>query len=343
MKKFLKAAGVVFGGLIGLLVVIVAILFVAARGDHSVPPTVADDPSIPHVTLGGVTFHAEEYGDPAAQTVIVIHGGPGADFRYLLPLQDLADEYHVVFYDQRGTGLSPRVDPNELTTQTSIDDLDRLVEHYGGGKSVYLIGHSWGAMLAAGYTGQHPEKVSAVVLGEPGGLTDEAMADFMAKQGSVINAGFMLRMAPRYFEQFYVEPIDEQARADYFSAVTTSLWETAPGNPYLCPGVEEVPAFWRFGANAGSAILESARREDGSLDMSILSENLDRYDGKVLIVTGACDTWLGEAHQRAYHLPLFEEADLVVIPEAGHNMFTDNPAASLEAIRAYFREIEATS
>jgi proline iminopeptidase len=331
----------VLGAVVGLLVLAVLGLYLAAAGDYSVPPTVADDPSIPHITLDGVTFHVEEFGDPANQTVIVMHGGPGADSRYLLPLQELADQYHVVFYDQRGTGLSPRVDPAELTAQSSIDDLDLLVGHYGEGQPVYLIGHSWGGMLAAGYIGQHPEKVSAVVMGEPGGLTDESIAEFMTLQQSVINAGFMLRLAPRYFEQFYVESIDDRARDDYFAAVTTSLWETAPGNPYLCPGVEEAPDYWRFSTDASQAILGSVTREDGSLDMSILNENLDRYIGKVLILTGECDTWIGADHQKRYHVPLFNDVELITIPDAGHNMITDNPSANLDAVRAYFAEIES--
>jgi len=46
-------------------------------------------------------------------------------------LKELSDEYYVVFYDQRGSGLSPRVDPAELTLDSSIEDLDRIVEHYG--------------------------------------------------------------------------------------------------------------------------------------------------------------------------------------------------------------------
>lgn len=340
MKRFLKGAAGTLATLLGVMVVALLMLYLAAAGDYPVPATAADDPDVPTVTIDGVTFHAEAFGDPAAQTVIAIHGGPGADYRYLLPLQALADDYQVVFYDQRSTGLSPRVDPAELTAQSSIDDLDRIVEHYSPEQPVYLIGHSWGAMLAAGYISQHPEKVSAVVMGEPGGLTDEAMAEFMTRQQSVINASFMLRLAPRYFEQYYVEPVDERARADYFATLTTNLWETAPGNPYLCPGDEDPPEYWRFSADASSAILGSVRREDGSLDMSILNENLDRYTGKVLFLTGECDTWLGEAHQQRYHMPLFTDAELVVIPEAGHNMITDNPEASIEAIRVYFGEVE---
>jgi pimeloyl-ACP methyl ester carboxylesterase len=44
----------------------------------------------------------------------------GADYRYLLPLKALADDYRVVFYDQRGTGLSPRVPADSITLDSFV-------------------------------------------------------------------------------------------------------------------------------------------------------------------------------------------------------------------------------
>ena len=55
-------------------------------------------------------------------------------------------------HDQRGTGLSPRVHPLELTIENMIDDLHNIVEYYGNGNQVNIIGHSWGGMLASAYS-----------------------------------------------------------------------------------------------------------------------------------------------------------------------------------------------
>jgi proline iminopeptidase len=52
------------------------------------------------------------FGDvtQAGNTVLVIlYGGPGGDYRSLLGLKKPADQYQVVFYNQRGAGLSQRV------------------------------------------------------------------------------------------------------------------------------------------------------------------------------------------------------------------------------------------
>src|SRR5262245_60802661 len=72
-----------------------------------VPRTVTEDPTLSQIEINGAHLHAEAFGDPNAPTVIVLHGGPGSDYRCLLPLQALAgDGYRVVFWDQRGAGLS---------------------------------------------------------------------------------------------------------------------------------------------------------------------------------------------------------------------------------------------
>jgi proline iminopeptidase len=79
----------------------------------------------------------------------------------------------VVFFDQRGVGLSPRVNPEEITLESALADLDSIVDYYGDGEQVNLVGHSWGAMLVSAYLGQQPEKVDHAVLAEPGFLTSE--------------------------------------------------------------------------------------------------------------------------------------------------------------------------
>src|SRR5690242_445823 len=80
-----------------------------------VPKTVAEDPSLPAIDVAGTRFHAEAFGDPNAPVILVLHGGPGSDYRCLLPLKALADDgYRVAFWDQRGTGLSTRHDPSTI-------------------------------------------------------------------------------------------------------------------------------------------------------------------------------------------------------------------------------------
>ena len=90
--KIIKALGKIVLGLIAVLVALFGLGYVLTIGDYTVPETVAQDPSLPHTTIDGYTYHGETYGDPANPVVINLHGGPGGDYRSNLALQALADE-----------------------------------------------------------------------------------------------------------------------------------------------------------------------------------------------------------------------------------------------------------
>ncbi len=94
----------------------------------------------------------------------------------------LADDYFLVFWDQRGAGLSKRHDKNVLTSDVYVNDLNTLVDRYSPGRPVFLIGESWGGMFATRYINQYPQRVAGAVLIEPGpldGATMERIKDDM--------------------------------------------------------------------------------------------------------------------------------------------------------------------
>lgn len=332
--RFIQWTGI----LVGVLLLTLIGLFLATAGDHSVPATVATDPTLPHVTIDGVTFHAETFGDPQNPTVVVVHGGPGGDYGYLLNLHQLEDEYHVVFYDQRGAGLSPRVDASELSLASSIEDLHRIVTHYGQGEPVHLVGHSWGAMLAAGYLGQYPEFVTKAVLAEPGELTNSSPTALQARQAAARDLGYYRVLIPTIFETFHMEPPDADARTDYIFGRMSQAFVGSSAASYRCtdasvtevaPNVPVPPS--RFGATAFNTIFGE------EVDLSAIANNADNYTNEVLFIASQCNNFIGEAFQRR-QMTIFPHTQLVVIPNAGHNMITENPAASLEMIRAYFAD-----
>ena len=71
--------------------------YLLAWGDYEVAKIVEHDPSIPHIELNEVVFHAETFGSDTNKVVIVLNGGPGNDYQYLLNIKALADDYFVVF------------------------------------------------------------------------------------------------------------------------------------------------------------------------------------------------------------------------------------------------------
>jgi proline iminopeptidase len=114
----------------------------------------------------GVLLFTQEVGQ--GEPVIVLHGGPGFNEAYLVPdLEPLSKKFRLVYYDQRGAGRSTVVsDPALLTPEAFVEDLDRVREASHAGR-VALLGHSWGAGLAALYLQAHPDRVSRLLLVDP--------------------------------------------------------------------------------------------------------------------------------------------------------------------------------
>ncbi|HJQ75759.1 MAG TPA: alpha/beta fold hydrolase [Acidimicrobiia bacterium] len=97
--------------------------------------------------------------------ILVLHGGPDFDHNYLLPEMDrLAASFHLIYHDQRGRGRSaPGVEPEDVTIDSDVSDLDELRRHFGL-DSMAILGHSWGGILAMEYAVRHPGRVSHLIL-----------------------------------------------------------------------------------------------------------------------------------------------------------------------------------
>jgi proline iminopeptidase len=115
------------------------------------------------IAVPGARLFVREVG--AGVPLVVIHGGPDFNHRYLLPeMDELASRYRLIYYDQRGRGKSSDgVRPDDVTIDSEIADLDRLRQHLGL-EAVALLGHSWGCLLAMEYTARHPDRVDHLIL-----------------------------------------------------------------------------------------------------------------------------------------------------------------------------------
>jgi len=295
-----------------------------------VPPTTEHDATLPALTLRGYRFHAQQFGTPGQPVLIVLHGGPGLDHRYLLNLQALADQYQLVFYDQRGSGLSPRVPASTITVDSFIEDLDAFVDHFGQGRPVHLLGHSWGAMLASAYTGAHPAKVARLVLAEPGFLDASTLDSVMGGgwPGWRVVGGFARAWLGQWLMPTGGDPY---ARADAFLLHVLPLTQ---GTDELCNGQLPPLQAWRAGHPAFQATLGRAMDDPAWARTLNFRQGVEAFAGPTLYLTGACNTTQTPALRQA-HMAHFAHAQLAVLPGAGHFMFNDQPAASVAVVRAF--------
>lgn len=300
-----------------------------------VPRTVQFDASLPYTEINGYKFHTEVFGKPDATPVIVVHGGPGGDYEYLKSLQGLAKDYRVIFYDQRGTGLSPRVAKQSLTMEQNLDDLKSVVEHFSKGKKVKLIGHSWGAMLVVGYLSMHPDKVSQAVIVEPGILNPEsAKADVKIIKDSqsiwdvLALAGFVMK---------YPFVVKEDGQEGYDYVMSKMMGRGQSGPPYQCVGQAMPPdSFKRAGYEAMNNTVK-VMLDNPDMFTYDLTDGIAMYHGDLMLISSECSV-LGTEYQEKYHLAKLPPQTLhVKAAGMGHNMLTLDPEWSLKTIGAFFK------
>ena len=95
--------------------------------------------------------------------VFILPGGPGANHSHYQDYDCLCDVANLVFYDPRGCGLNSKVDSSCFTNQTYIDDI-RAIKQALTLNCMFLLGKSYGAIGALGYTLTYPEDVSKLIL-----------------------------------------------------------------------------------------------------------------------------------------------------------------------------------
>jgi proline iminopeptidase len=107
-------------------------------------------------------------------TLVMLHGGPGFNMEYFAPdVEPLAGSFVLIFYDQRGSGRSTLIgDSLKLGINSHIDDLENVRKHFKI-QRMSVLGHSWGAMLAARYALKYPDRIDKMVFSSPGPIRKE--------------------------------------------------------------------------------------------------------------------------------------------------------------------------
>jgi proline iminopeptidase len=114
------------------------------------------------IEAGDTRLFVEERGRGPA--IIVLHGGPGADHTQLLSsLEPLADEYRVVFVDQRAQGRSDAAPEDTWTIRHAAADVSALARALSL-DSYAVLGHSYGALVALRHAVDHPGAAAATVV-----------------------------------------------------------------------------------------------------------------------------------------------------------------------------------
>jgi 4,5:9,10-diseco-3-hydroxy-5,9,17-trioxoandrosta-1(10),2-diene-4-oate hydrolase len=252
----------------------------------------------------GLRLHYHEAGDPAADTVLLLHGGgPGASAwsNFGRTLGVLSERFHVLAVDQVGFGQSSK--PTEFTKQffaASADALAELLELLGIAQA-HCVGNSLGGGTAVRLALDHPGKAGRLVLMAPGGLGLNVFAPdptegikklyaFAAPPGPTPEklADFLRTLV---FDPSMITEELVAERFRYAADPSTLASMRAMGASFMKPGGAEQSMLWREAYKLRQRVLLVWGREDrvNPLDGALVALKL--IPRAQLHVFGGCGHW----------------------------------------------------
>ena len=290
-------------------------------------------------------LYVEESGNPDGKPVIFLHGGPGGGTspkhrRYFDP-----DIYRIILFDQRGCGQStPYAEVRENGTWDLVADIERIREHLGIDRWM-AFGGSWGATLGLAYAEKHPERVTELIL-RGIFLLRQREVDWLYQEGAS-------RIFPDAWEP-YRDAIPAAERGDFLQAYAKrllsddpavnlpaakawSIWEGATSK--LIPDPDFIASYGDEATTLAFARIEcSYFLNKGWMDEAQLLRDAGKLKGiPGTIVQGrydmVCPIESAWALSKAW-----PEADLVIVPDAGHSAYEPGISRALVAATDRFAQ-----
>lgn len=291
-------------------------------------------------------LYFEECGNPGGKPVVMLHGGPGGGCSDFMRRLHDPSAYRIILFDQRGCGRSaPHACLEDNTTWHLISDIEALREHLGI-ESWQVFGGSWGSTLALAYAQTHPGRVRELVL--------RGIFTLRRKEIEWFYQGGCSEIFPEAWQD-YLAPIPEDERGDivgaYYKRLTGedraiqveaarawSMWEGSTIS--LFPDAGRVARFGRDEYALAFARIECHYFINGGFlerdDQLIANADRIRHipgvivQGRYDVVTPATSAW---ELSRAW-----PEADLRIVPDAGHAVSEPGITSELVSATDRFRE-----
>jgi pimeloyl-ACP methyl ester carboxylesterase len=270
------------------------------------------------MSIRGISLFVKMAG--SGYPLVLMHGGPGLDFQTMMPLEPLADQFTLIFYDHRCNGRSGG-QVTSMTMDNLTADADALRQALGFEKWA-VLGHSFGGNVALEYALRYPTSLSHLVLMNTGGdqwWVNQNAPEILAKRGYSASS---VQAARRFYN-------GQIARGEFLSTWIKfngaynhhhRLFELFQGilsghMPKFCP---EALIFGYSQTLQGWTVMD----------------RLSVIEAPTLVVAGRYDFLFPTEHQVALAGGI-PNARLEIIESAGHNPHMEQPAAVQRLIREF--------
>lgn len=267
-------------------------------------------------------------------TVVFVHGGPGLSMEDgALNIEMLAKKgYTFIAYDQRGGGRSELVrDTTKLLMDDQIEDLEAMRRQFKIQK-LSLIGLSWGAAIIACYSNRFPQHVNCLVFISPmPPTTGYAIKRWIAFDSAI---GEVKRNKLNYLDSMMSHTTDDTA----YRALSIMYFSTGQ-SAYLTDSSHSVRERGSFATLPPLAV---RNRSFHSITRYLgnpwdIRDVLIKIKAPALILEGEKTNVPLEATRE--YINKIKGSQLILIPDAGHQNWLDQPEAVLNALDQFFKSV----
>ncbi len=269
------------------------------------------------IPTNGTALHVRVGG--AGPAVVLLHGYGETGDMWVPLATDLATDHTVIVPDLRGMGLSPKPEGG-YDKKTQGVDIAGVLDALGVG-AVDLVTHDIGNMVGFAFAAQYRDRVKTFTLIDaplPGvGPWEEILKNpllwhfrFGGPDMERLVAGRERIYLDRFWNEFSATPARfSEAAREHYAAL------------YALPGAMHA-GFAQFAAFDQDAIDNQAFLADGKLTMPVLALGGEKSFGLTMakVMTFAAETVTGD-----------------VVPDSGHWIMEENPAATVALVRAFLK------
>jgi pimeloyl-ACP methyl ester carboxylesterase len=270
-----------------------------------------------------VHVETEQYSGNSTAKVplfILMHGFGASTFSWRYVMDSMSKQGEVLAYDRPGFGFTDRPTSwsgnNPYGFAGNFDLLDGLIERYGSGQEIILVGHSAGGSLAAEYARLNPEKVQRLILVAPAVYSNGSGTSWINPLKVIPQID---RLGPVLVREIATSGQDLLKRSYYDQSQLTE--EVREG--YLVPlqvnGWER--GFWEF---------STAPRD------SKLVENLASISQPTLLITGKFDEVVPTANTEKLATEIQGSA-IVIIDKSAHLPQEEQPNVFNSAVSEWMK------
>ena len=285
------------------------------------PPRLCDDLETwkGYVQLEDCSLYVEIEGE--GTPVVLLHGGPGSTHHAFHPhFSQASDSLKLIYYDQRGCGISQYTPDGTYTLYQSVEDLEKLRIALDINKWV-VLGTGYGGTLAQAYAVKFPENLLGLVFVTS--TFDGLPIDFAgSRQYEYISAEEMEKIR----EIHYSKNLNVQQKI--FNAFINGDWKR---QHYYKPTREEIARSARYEWNHDKMYRNDFFNSIQTLDFQ---DVFSKCPIPVLIIDGKWTLSWDESKPQAFQI-CFKDAKLVILDEAGNDPSRDAPEKFFAELRGF--------